>query len=176
MQLSEHRYNTVSSIAGPLLFVQGVMQARIGEVVRIQSPEGKVLDGEVLEINGDTVMLEVYGITQGLDIKGTSVVFTDSVKRAPLSRDMIGRVFNGAFQPIDGLPPLFPETWAPVTGYPINPSARARPVEFIETGVSVIDGLNTLVKGQKLPVFSCSGLPSKEVVAAIKQILLTDYG
>ncbi|UCD36237.1 MAG: V-type ATP synthase subunit B [Nitrospiraceae bacterium] len=167
MQLSEHRYNTVSSIAGPLLFVQGVMQARIGEVVRIQSPEGKVLDGEVLEINGDTVMLEVYGITQGLDIKGTSVVFTDSVKRAPLSRDMIGRVFNGAFKPIDGLPPLFPETWAPVTGYPINPSARARPVEFIETGVSVIDGLNTLVKGQKLPVFSCSGLPSKEVVAAI---------
>ncbi|MCK5505267.1 MAG: V-type ATP synthase subunit B, partial [Thermodesulfovibrionia bacterium] len=167
MRLSEHKYRTISSIAGPLLIVQGVMSARIREVVKVLTPDNRQLDAEVLEIHGDTVLLEVYGVTQGLDIKRTSVVFTDSVKRAPLSPDIIGRVFNGSFKPIDGLPMFLPEKWAPITGFPMNPAARARPEEFIETGVSVIDGLNTLVKGQKLPVFSCAGLPSKEVVTAI---------
>lgn len=167
MRRSEHKYNTVSSIAGPLLFVQEVLEARIGEMVKVLAPDGRELEAEVLEISGDTVLVEVYGKTQGLDIENTSVVFTDSVKRAPLSIDMIGRVFDGSFAPIDGLPMFMPEKWMPVTGYPMNPTARARPEEFIETGVSVVDGLNTLVKGQKLPVFSCSGLPSKEVVADI---------
>jgi V/A-type H+-transporting ATPase subunit B len=167
MRLSEHKYGTITSIAGPLLFVHGVMSARIGEVVKVQTPDNRQLDGEVLEIHRDTVLIEVYAETHGLDIQRTSVVFTDSVKRAPLSPDMIGRVFNGSFQPKDGFPMFLPEKWSPITGFPMNPSARARPVEFIETGVSVIDGLNTLVKGQKLPVFSCSGLPSKEVVAAV---------
>ena len=167
MRRSEHKYNTISSIAGPLLFVQGVLDVRIGEMVKVVAPDGRALDAEVLEISGDTVLVEVYGKTQGLDIENTSVVFTDSVKRAPLSIDMIGRVFDGSFKPIDGLPMFMPEKWVPVTGHPLNPTARARPEEFIETGVSVVDGLNTLVKGQKLPVFSCSGLPSKEVVADI---------
>ena len=167
MRRSEHKYKTISSIAGPLLFVQGVLEARIGEMVKILAPDGRELEAEVLEISGDTVLVEVYGKTQGLDIENTSIVFTDSVKRAPLATDMIGRVFDGSFKPIDGLPMFMPEKWVPVTGYPLNPTARARPEEFIETGVSVVDGLNTLVKGQKLPVFSCSGLPSKEVVADI---------
>lgn len=167
MRLSEHIYSTVSSIAGPLLFVQGVFSARIGEVVRVVSPNGKELEGEVLEIEGETVLIEAYGETRGLDIKGTSVVFTDSIKKAPLSGDVIGRRFNGSFKPVDGLPLYLPEKWIPITGYPMNPSARARPEEFIETGFSVIDGLNTLVKGQKLPIFSLSGLPSKEFVAGI---------
>jgi V/A-type H+-transporting ATPase subunit B len=167
MRLSEHKYNTVSSIAGPLLFVQGVFSSRIGEVVKVYTPDNIVLDAEVLEIKGDTVLIEVYGETQGLDIERTSLVFTDSVKRASLSSEIIGRVFNGSFTPIDDLPMFIPEKWAPITGSPMNPSSRARPEEFIETGLSVVDALNTLVKGQKLPVFSCSGLPSKEVVAAI---------
>jgi V/A-type H+-transporting ATPase subunit B len=167
MRLSEHIYSTVSSIAGPLLFVQGVFSARIGEVVRVVSSDGKLLEGEVLEIEGDNVLIEVYGNTQGLSLKDTSVVFTDSIKKAPLSADIIGRHFNGSFEPLDALPMFIPERWSPITGFPINPSARARPEEFIETGFSVIDGLNTLVKGQKLPIFSCSGLPSKELVAAI---------
>jgi V/A-type H+-transporting ATPase subunit B len=136
-------------------------------VVKVQASDGRQIDAEVLEINRDTVLIEVYGETQGLDIECTSVVFTDSVKKAPLSPEIIGRIFNGSFKPIDGLPKFLPEKRAPITGFPINPSARARPDEFIETGVSVIDGLNTLVKGQKLPVFSCAGLPSKEVVAAV---------
>jgi V/A-type H+-transporting ATPase subunit B len=167
MRLSEHKYNTISSLSGPLLFVQKVCSARIGETVTVLAPDGRKMDAEVLQITGDTVLIEVYGETRGLDIEETSIIFTDSVKKAPLSPEIIGRIFNGSFTPVDGLPMFIPEQWGPINGFPINPSARARPEEFIETGISVIDGLNSLVKGQKLPIFSCSGLPSKEVVAAI---------
>lgn len=167
MRLSEHRYNTISSITGPLLFIQGVSVARIGEIVRIHAPDARILDGEVLEIEEENVLVQVYGETQGLDIEHTSVVFTDSIKKAPLSTAIIGRVFNGSFRPIDGMPMFIHEKLSPITGYPMNPVCRARPEEFIETGISVIDGLNTLVKGQKLPVFTCSGIPSKEFVAMI---------
>ncbi|GAB4388991.1 MAG: ATP synthase subunit B [Thermodesulfovibrionales bacterium] len=167
MRLSEHVYRTVKRVSGPLLFVERVAEARSGEAVRIVPPEGPALEGEVLEIDGDTVLVEVFGETRGLDIEKSQVAFTDSVKKAPLSRLVLGRVFNGSFTPIDGLPMYVAEKWAPITGSAINPTARARAEEFVETGISVIDGLNTLVKGQKLPVFSGSGLPSKEVVAAL---------
>lgn len=166
-RLSEHLYRTVSSVSGPLLFVDMVLSARIGEVVTVITPEGKRLDGEVLQIEGDTALVDVFGETRGLDIENTLVSFSDSVKKAPLSPEVIGRIFNGSFVPRDGLPLYTPEKWMAITGSPMNPSARARPEEFIETGTSAIDGLNTLVKGQKLPVFSCGGLPSKEVVANI---------
>ena len=167
MRLSEHEYRTISSLAGPLVLVQRVFAARVGEVVRVITPEGRQVAGEVLEINGDTVLVEVYGETRGLDIEHTTVVFTDSLNDAPLSPDIVGRAFNGSFVPIDGFPMFVAEQRRPITGSPINPSARARPEEFIETGISVVDGLNTLVKGQKLPIFSCSGLPSKELVASV---------
>jgi V/A-type H+-transporting ATPase subunit B len=113
------------------------------------------------------VLVEVYGSTQGLDLERTTVTMTDSIKKVPLSPDIIGRVFSGSFAPIDGVPLYIPERWMPLTGAPINPAARARPADFIETGITAIDGLNTLVRGQKLPIFSCAGLPSKEVVAFI---------
>lgn len=167
MRLSEHVYRTVSSIRGPLLFLENVLSARIGEVVKILYPDGTQKDGEVLKIDGNTVLIQVYGDTGGLDVENTCITFSDSIKRAPLSTDIIGRVFNGSYLPVDGLPMLIPEKWVAVAGFPINPSARARPEEFIETGFSTIDGLNTLVKGQKLPIFSSAGLPSKEVVAGI---------
>jgi V/A-type H+-transporting ATPase subunit B len=167
MRLSEHIYRSISSIRGPLLLVEKVFSARIGEVVRVLFPDDRSMDGEVLKIDGKTVLIQVYGDTRGLDVGNSSVVFTDSVKKAPLSIDIIGRVFNGSYLPIDGAPMFIPEKLEPVTGFPINPSARARPEEFIETGFSCIDGLNTLVKGQKLPIFSCAGLPSKEVAAGI---------
>lgn len=167
MRLSEHIYRTISTLVGPLLFVDMVQQARVGEVVRVLAPDGRKMDAEVLEIDGRTAIVEVYGDTQGLDLELTSVVFTDAVKKAPLSPDIVGRVFNGSFEPKDGMPAFVPETWKPVTGSPMNPSARARPEDFIETGLAAIDVLNTLVRGQKLPVFSCAGLPSKEVVASI---------
>ncbi len=167
MRLSEHQYRTISGISGPLLFVEKVHSARIGEVVSVLGPDGGRLDAEVLRIDGDTVLIDVFGETRGLDVEKTSVSFSDSVKKAPLSEEVMGRIFNGSFQARDELPMFIPEKWLPITGFPMNPSARARPREFIETGISAIDGLNTLVKGQKLPVFSCAGLPSKEVVAGI---------
>jgi V/A-type H+-transporting ATPase subunit B len=167
VRLSEHIYTTISSIRGPLLFVDKVLSARVGEVVRVVYPDGKELEGEVLKIDRDSVLIQVYGETRGLDVGNSSVVFGDSVKKAPLSPDVIGRVFSGSFQPKDGAPMFIPEKWAPVSGFPINPTSRARPEEFIETGFSCIDGLNTLVKGQKLPIFSSAGLPSKELAASI---------
>jgi V/A-type H+/Na+-transporting ATPase subunit B len=168
MRLSEHNYRTISSIGGPLLFANRIAAARIGEVVRISYPDGETAEGEILKIDGDTVLIQVFGETRGLDL-GASLVFTDAVKKAPLSLDAIGRVFNGSFLPIDGELMFIPDKWAPITGAPINPTARARPEEFIETGITAIDGLNTLVKGQKLPIFSSAGLPAKEISAAIVQ-------
>jgi V/A-type H+-transporting ATPase subunit B len=167
MRLSEHTYRTINTIAGPLLFVERVQAARIGEVVKVTMPDGRNMDAEVLEIDGNTVLVEVYGATQGLDIERTTVTFTDAIKKVPLSPDIIGRVFNGSFVPVDDAPLYIPEKLMLLTGAPINPAARARPADFIETGITAIDGLNTLVRGQKLPVFSCAGLPSKEVVAFI---------
>ena len=167
MRLSEHTYKTISTIAGPLLFVEKVQAARIGEVVRVVMPDGAAAEAEVLEIDGETVLVEVYGTTQGLDIERTTVTFTDAIKKVPLSPDIVGRIFNGSFVPKDNAPLFIPERWMPLTGSPMNPAARARPADFIETGITAIDGLNTLVRGQKLPVFSCAGLPSKEAVAFI---------
>lgn len=143
------------------------MGARIGEAVNILYPDGRRMAGEVLRIEGNKVLIQVFGETRGVDIEHTEVVFTESVMTAPLSPELIGRVFNGSCIPIDGLPLFIPAKRAAITGFPINPSARARPQEFIETGLSCIDGLNTLVKGQKLPIFSCAGLPSREIAACI---------
>ena len=167
MRLSEHIYRTISTIAGPLLFVQNVQDARVGEMVTVHTPDGRNMEAEVLEIDGETTLVEVYGTTQGLDIERTTISFTDAVKKVPLSEDIVGRIFNGSFEPKDGAPLFVPEKRMPITGAPINPAARARPADFIETGFTTIDGLNTLVRGQKLPIFSCAGLPSKEVVASI---------
>ena len=168
MRLSEHMYRTISSIHGPLLFVERIGNARIGEVVRIMYPDGHAMAGEVLKIAGQTVLIQVFGETAGLDL-GSTVIFSDAVRQAPLAPEIVGRAFNGSFQPIDGLPMFIPRQWGAVTGFPMNPTARARPEEFIETGFSAIDLLNTLVKGQKLPIFSSAGLPSREVAAGILQ-------
>jgi len=169
MRLSQHSYSTILSIQGPLIFVEKIMEARMGEVVMILFPDGREAEGEVLKIERDTVLLQVVGDSRGLDMDHTRVVFTDAVKRAPLSLAVLNRAFGGSFQPIDGLPMYVPDKWAPIAGFPLNPVARARPQDFIETGFSTIDGLNTLVKGQKLPIFSCAGLPSREIAAGILQ-------
>ena len=168
MRLAEHIYRTITSIRGPLIFVEKILSVRIGEIVQIVYPDGAVMEGEVLKIDGETVLIQVFGETRGLDV-AAPVTFSDGLKKAPLSTEMIGRVFNGSFLPIDDSPMFVPERWGEVTGLPINPTARARPDEFIETGFSAIDGLNTLVKGQKLPIFSCAGLPSRELAAGVLQ-------
>lgn len=166
MRLSEHIYSSIASIRGPLLFLDKVRQVRFGEVVRIIFPEGGAVEGEVIKIDGDTVLVQVMGETRGLDT-GSAVVFSDAVKQAPLSTAVIGRVFSGSFAPLDNEPAYIPERWGPISGAPINPVARARPEDFIETGFTTIDALNTLVRGQKLPIFSCAGLPAKEMAAGI---------
>src|SRR5208337_2250339 len=124
-------------------------------------------EGEVLKIEGDVVLIQVIGESRGLDADHTRVAFTDAIKQAPLSIAMLNRAFDGCFRPIDGRPMFIPDRWAPVSGLPLNPVARLRPEDLIETGVSAIDGLKTLVKGQKLPIFSCAGLPSRDIAAGI---------
>ena len=177
MRLAEHRYKTISSIRSQLLVVEQVKAVRLGEVVRVVGPDGSSQEGEVLLVDGNTVLIQIFGECRGLDLQESTVIFTDAIKQAPLSLNMLDRVFNGSFLPIDGLPAPLPEKWAPVTGVPINPTSRARPKEFIETGFSAIDGLNTLVKGQKLPIFSCAGLPAKEIAADIlKNCTITGGG
>lgn len=166
MRLSEHRYRTISSIRGPLVFLDNVRQVRFGEVVRIIGPCGETLEGEVIRIDKSSVLVQVFGDTRGLD-NASEVILSDTVKRAPLSPDVIGRLFNGSFTPIDNQPPYVPERWGAISGSPMNPVARTRAEDFIETGFTTIDGLNTLVRGQKLPIFSCAGLPAKEMVAGI---------
>ena len=169
MRLAEHHYATIGAVRSQLFFVERVHQARMGEIVRVVFPGGRELEGEVLKIDHDTVLVQIFGDCGGLDRKNSTVIFSDSLKQAPLSLAMLNRVFNGSFQPMDGLPPFVPDRWQPATGFPLNPTRRARPREFIETGYAAIDGLNTLVKGQKLPIFSCAGLPAKEILAGILQ-------
>ena len=167
MRLAEYSYKSISFIQGPLLFVEDVANARMGEIVKVVASNGREVEGQVLKIESSTVLVQILGESSGLDIENTSVVFTDMLKQAPLSQDMINRTFNGAFEAIDGNPMFIPEKYSPIGGLPINPTARGCPEEFIETGYSAIDGLNSLVKGQKLPVFSCAGLPSTELAASI---------
>jgi V/A-type H+-transporting ATPase subunit B len=169
MRLSEHKYRTTSRIAGQLLYVENVHAACIGEVVKVIGPDNIMLEGEVLEIIKGNILIQLFGETRGLNADNIEIVFTDTVRQVPLAKDILGRRFNGSFEPIDGLPMFYASEWRPARGYPINPVMRLRPEEFIETGVSAIDGLNTLVKGQKLPIFSCAGLPAKELVAMILQ-------
>ena len=169
MRLSEHKYRTPSRIAGQLLSIENVHAARIGEVVRIIGPQNITFEGEILEIDQGNVLVQLFGDTRGLNTGNMEIVFTDTIRQVPLSREILGRRFNGSFKPLDGLPMYFASEWRPARGYPINPVARLKPEEFIETGISAIDGLNTLVKGQKLPIFSSAGLPAKELVAQILQ-------
>ena len=169
MRLSEHKYRTTYRIAGQLLYVENVHAARIGEVVEVVGPDTIRLEGEILEIVKNNILIQLFGETRGLNSKNIEIIFTDTVRQVPLAKDILGRRFNGSFEPLDGLPMFIASEWRPARGNPINPVSRLRPEEFIETGISAIDGLNTLVKGQKLPIFSCAGLPAKELVAQILQ-------
>jgi len=167
VKLTEHLYSTVTNIRSQLFFLEIVHPARIGEIVEVVFPDGRKLEGEVLKIDRDTVLVQIFGDCSGMDTRKTTVVFSDSLKQAPLSLRMLNRVYSGSFKPMDGKPLFVPERWQPASGFPMNPTRRARPQEFIETGFSSIDGLNTLVKGQKLPIFSCAGLPAKEIIGRI---------
>ncbi len=149
------------------MIVEGVDGVGYSEVVDISLPNGKRKRGQVLEVNRDVAVIQVFEGTSGISTKGTRVRFTGRTLHLPVSTDMLGRVFNGMGEPIDDGPDIIPDKEMDINGLPINPSAREYPRDFIQTGISAIDGMNTLVRGQKLPIFSGSGMPHNEIAAQI---------
>lgn len=160
-------YSTIQEIAGPLLIVQGVSGVVYGEMVEITASDSKKRTGQVLEVKDDLAVVQVFEGTRGLDTGKTTIRFTGQTMKIGLSKDMIGRIFNGLGKPIDNLPDVVVEKMADINGMPINPASREFPEEFIQTGVSTIDVMNTLVRGQKLPIFSEAGLPHNSLAAQI---------
>ncbi|MBC7112953.1 MAG: V-type ATP synthase subunit B [Candidatus Methanomethyliales bacterium] len=152
-------YRSVQKISGPLIFVEGVTDVGFNELVEVRDAEGGLRRGRVLEINRGVAAVEVFEGTTGLSTTSTSVRFLGKPLTIPLSTEMLGRVFNGLGEPIDGGPAPFTEEYRDVNGLPMNPFSRDYPTQFIQTGISAIDGMDTLVRGQKLPIFSGSGLP-----------------
>lgn len=166
-KLVTKEYRTTSQIKGPLIFVENISGVGYNEMVEILDPQGQVRLGQVLEVDRSRCMVRVFVGTSGLDLDRTRVRFTGDVARLDVSLSMLGRILDGSGQPIDGGPPIIPESSMDINGLPINPIVRTHPSEFIQTGVSAIDGLNTLTRGQKLPIFSGAGLPANELAAQI---------
>ncbi|BAI62363.1 A-type ATP synthase subunit B [Methanocella paludicola SANAE] len=158
---------TVSYVSGPLIFVQNVKGVSFGEIVSIILPGGEQRTGQVLDISDKLVVVQVFEGTSWVDNKDTRVIFTGEPARIDVSKDMLGRVFNGVGKARDGGPEIIPEDRLDIGGAAINPFARDKPSDFIQTGISAIDGLNTLVRGQKLPIFTGSGLPANKLAAQI---------
>jgi V/A-type H+/Na+-transporting ATPase subunit B len=162
---TEHR--TVAYVSGPLLVAEHAEQVAYDELVDVVTPAGDLRRGQVLEIEGDRMIVQVLGGTRGLDVTSTTVLVRARAAQLAVGRDLVGRVLDGMGRPIDGGPPVLPAAMRDLNGAPVNPVARAYPAEFIETGISAIDGLHTLVRGQKLPVFSGYGLPGLELATRI---------
>ena len=160
-------YRTVTEVVGPLMMVEGVEGIKYEELVEIEIQTGEMRRGRVLEVQGDKALVQLFEGSSGINLKGTKVRFLGRPLELGVSNDMIGRVFDGLGRPIDNGPKIIPEKRMDINGVPMNPVARDYPSEFIQTGVSAIDGLNTLVRGQKLPIFSGSGLPHAELAAQI---------
>lgn len=160
-------YKTTAEVTGPLLIVDHVTDVAYDELVEVDLPNGEKRHGRVLEIDGERAIIQMFEGTSGLDVPHTKVRFKGDVLRVPVSGDLLGRTFSGGGQPRDGKPPIIPDEERDINGYPINPAARAYPDDFIQTGVSTIDGMNTLVLGQKLPIFSGAGMPHSLLAAQI---------
>ncbi len=159
-------YRTIKEIAGPLIFVEKTEPVGYMELVNIALPDGTIKRGQVLDTSKDIVAVQVFEGTSGID-KASGVKFLGETLKLSVSKDMLGRILNGAGDPLDGGPKIIPEKRLDITGAAINPWARESPKEFIQTGISTIDGMNTLVRGQKLPIFSGSGLPHNEIALQI---------
>lgn len=157
----------LSRVEGPLIFVEGVRNVAYDEMADILAPDGRLLRGRVLEVGEEMAIIQVFEGTSGLSIPGTRVRFLGRPLRIPVAAEMLGRVFNGLGEPLDGQPAPLAERWADVNGAPINPTSREYPRQYIETGISAIDGMNTLLRGQKLPIFSGSGLPHDQLAAQL---------
>ena len=160
-------YKTISEIAGPLMLIKHVSGVKYGELGEIELPDGDTRRCKVLEVNGDNALVQLFESSAGINVAESKVRFLGRGIELPVSLDMLGRVFSGMGKPIDGGPNIIPDTRLDINGVPMNPAARDYPSEFIQTGISAIDGLNTLVRGQKLPIFSGSGLPHAQLAAQI---------
>lgn len=160
-------YRTIEEVAGPLMLLRKVDGVKYDELGEIELPDGEKRRCRVLEINGSNVLVQLFESSAGLNLANSKVRFSGHGIELPVSKDMLGRVFSGMGEPIDGGPSVIPDKSLDINGTPINPAARNYPSEFIQTGISTIDGLNTLVRGQKLPIFSGSGLPHANLAAQI---------
>ena len=167
MSNKDIEYTTVSEVAGPLIIVEGIKNVSYNEVVKIKTSFGEERTGQVLEAFLDKAIVQVFEGTKGLDTDKTSIRFIGETMKLGVSKEILGRVFDGTGNPIDDAPPIIPKERRDINGNPINPYSREYPREFIQTGISTIDGLNTLVRGQKLPIFSGAGLPHNEMAAQI---------
>ncbi|MCI2106726.1 MAG: V-type ATP synthase subunit B [Intestinimonas sp.] len=162
-----HEYRTIQEVNGPLMVVKKVKGVTYDELGEIELPDGSVRRCKVLEVNGDDAVVQLFESSAGINLAQSKIRFLGHPLELAVSGDMLGRVFNGMGQPIDGGPAILAEEHRDINGLPMNPAARDYPNEFIQTGVSTIDGLNTLVRGQKLPIFSGSGLPHAALAAQI---------
>ncbi len=160
-------YRTIQEVSGPLMVVRDVENVTYNELGEIELANGEKRRCKVLEVDGSNAVVQLFESSTGINLSNSKVRFTGRTMELGVSEDMLGRVFDGLGRPIDDGPEIIPEKRLDVNGNPMNPAARAFPAEFIQTGVSAIDGLNTLVRGQKLPIFSCSGLPHAELAAQI---------
>ena len=160
-------YKTINEVAGPLMLVQQVTDVKYDELGEIVLPNGEVRRCKVLEINGTNALVQLFESSLGINVQESKVRFLGRGMELALSPDILGRVFDGMGTPTDGGPEIIPDKLMDINGQPMNPAARDYPNEFIQTGISAIDGLNTLVRGQKLPIFSASGLPHAQLAAQI---------
>ena len=160
-------YRTIQQISGPLMVVKKVDGVTYDELAEIELPDGSIRRAKVLEVNGDNAVVQLFDASAGINLAQSKVRFLGHPLQLGVSGDMLGRVFNGMGQPIDGGPEIMAEEYRDINGLAMNPAARDYPNEFIQTGISTIDGLNTLVRGQKLPIFSGSGLPHAQLAAQI---------
>jgi V/A-type H+-transporting ATPase subunit B len=157
----------VGRVEGPILIVEGASNISYDEVVEIRDSKGRLRRGRVLEVGEDMAVIQVFAGSTGLSIDGTSVRFLGDTLRIPVAEEMLGRVFDGLGMPLDGGPQPLTDRYADVNGQPINPTARIYPRDYIQTGISAIDGMNTLLRGQKLPIFSGAGMPHDQLAAQI---------
>uniref|UniRef100_A0A8C1JCR2 Vacuolar proton pump subunit B n=2 Tax=Cyprinus carpio TaxID=7962 RepID=A0A8C1JCR2_CYPCA len=160
-------YKTVAGVNGPLVILDQVKFPRFAEIVHLTLPDGTRRSGQVLEVIGSKAVVQVFEGTSGIDAQKTACEFTGDILRTPVSEDMLGRVFNGSGKPIDRGPAVLAEDYLDIMGQPINPQCRIYPEEMIQTGISAIDGMNSIARGQKIPIFSAAGLPHNEIAAQI---------
>ncbi|XP_058859458.1 V-type proton ATPase subunit B-like [Acipenser ruthenus] len=160
-------YKTVCAVNGPLVILDNVKFSKFAEIVNFTLPDGTVRSGQVLEVSGSKAIVQVFEGTSGIDVRKTTCEFTGDILRTPVSEDMLGRIFNGSGKPIDKGPSVLAEDFLDINGQPINPQMRIYPEEMIQTGISPIDVMNSIARGQKIPIFSAAGLPHNEIAAQI---------